>query len=364
MQVIHDELLEMKVQFGDARRTEITASQEDLTIEDLITEEDVVVTLSHQGYVKYQPISSYQAQRRGGKGKSATHVKDEDFVERLIIASTHDTLLCFSNHGKLYWLKAYQLPLASRISRGKPIINILPLAENEAITAMLPVREYQEGLFVFMATKFGTVKKVPLNAFCRPRTNGIIAVDLDEGDRLVGVDITDATKDIMLFSDAGKVIRFDENLVRPMGRTARGVRGIRLGENQSVISLVVAHPGGTILTATEFGYGKRTDVEEYRVTGRGGQGVISIQVSERNGKVVRALQVTDLDEAMLITDKGTLVRFKVGELSIIGRNTQGVRLINVSSGELVVGMQRIEDIQDDGEIVEGDEESEHEDESV
>ena len=364
MQVIRDELLEMKAQFGDARRTEITASQEDLTIEDLITEEDVVVTLSHQGYVKYQPISAYQAQRRGGKGKSATHVKDEDFVERLIIASTHDTLLCFSNHGKLYWLKAYQLPLASRISRGKPIINILPLAENEAINAMLPVREYLDGLFVFMVTKRGTVKKVPLTAFSRPRTNGIIAVDLDDDDRLVGVDITDGTKDIMLFSDAGKVIRFDENLVRPMGRTARGVRGIRLTEEQSVISLVVAHPGGTILTATEFGYGKRTDVEEYRVTGRGGQGVISIQVSERNGKVVRALQVTDLDEAMLITDKGTLVRFKVSELSIIGRNTQGVRLINVSTGEHVVGMQRIEDIHDDDELAEGDEESQYEDESL
>lgn len=355
MQVIRDELLEIKVQFGDARRTEITASQEDLTIEDLITEEDVVVTLSHQGYVKYQPITAYQAQRRGGKGKSATHVKEEDFVERLVVASTHDTLLCFSNHGKLYWLKAYQLPLASRISRGKPIINILPLAENEAINAMLPVRDYQEGYFVFMATKRGTVKKVPLNAFSRPRSNGIIAVDLDEDDLLVGVDITDGSKDIMLFSDAGKVIRFDENLVRPMGRTARGVRGIRLGENQSVISLVVAHPLGTILTATEFGYGKRTDVEEYRVTGRGGQGVISIQVSERNGKVVRAVQVTDTDEAMLITDKGTLVRFKVGELSIIGRNTQGVRLINVSTGELVVGMQRIEEIQVEEETAEGDE---------
>jgi DNA gyrase subunit A len=352
MQVIRDELLEMKVQFGDKRRTEITASQDDLTIEDLITEEDVVVTLSHQGYVKYQPISAYQAQRRGGKGKSATHVKDEDFVERLVIASTHDTLLCFSNHGKLYWLKAYQLPLASRISRGKPIINVLPLVENEVITAMLPVREYTEGYFVFMATRLGTVKKVPLDAFSRPRSNGIIAVDLDEGDRLVGVDITDGTKDIMLFSDAGKVIRFDENLVRPMGRTARGVRGIRLTQDQSVISLVVAHAGGTILTATEFGYGKRTDVEEYRVTGRGGQGVISIQVSERNGKVVRALQVMDQDEAMLITDKGTLVRFKVGELSIIGRNTQGVRLINVSSGELVVGMQRIDEIQADEDALE------------
>lgn len=347
MQVIRDELLEMKAQFGDKRRTEIMASREDLTIEDLITEEDVVVTLSHQGYVKYQPISAYQAQRRGGKGKSATHVKEEDFVERLVIASTHDTLLCFSNHGKLYWLKAYELPLASRTSRGKPIINILPLAESEAINAMLPVREYQEGLFVFMVTKQGTVKKVPLTAFSRPRSNGIIAVDLDDDDRLVGVDITDGTKDIMLFSDAGKVNRFDESLVRPMGRTARGVRGIRLKEDQSVISLVVGHPGGTILTATEFGYGKRTDVDEYRVTGRGGQGVISIQVSERNGKVVRALQVTELDQAMLITDQGTLVRFKVGELSIIGRNTQGVRLINVTMGERVVGMQRIDEMQDD-----------------
>jgi DNA gyrase subunit A len=344
MQVIRDELLEIKTQFGDERRTEITASQEDLTIEDLITEEDVVVTLSHQGYVKYQPITSYQAQRRGGKGKSATHVKDEDFVERLVIASTHDTLLCFSNHGKLYWLKAYQLPLASRISRGRPIINILPLAEGEEINAMLPVREYLDGSYVFMATKKGTVKKVPLTAFSRPRSNGIIAVDLDEDDSLVGVDITDGERDIMLFTDAGKVIRFAEGKVRPMGRTARGVRGIRIEEGQEVKSLVVVHPNGTILTATENGYGKRTEIDEYRVSGRGGQGVISIQVTERNGKVVRSIQVTDTDQAMLITDKGTLVRFKVSELSIIGRNTQGVRLINVSSGELVVGMQKIEDL--------------------
>lgn len=347
MQVIQDELLEIKAQFGDKRRTEIIVSQEDLTIEDLITEEDVVVTLSHEGYVKYQPISAYQAQRRGGKGKSATNVKDEDVVERLVIASTHDTLLCFSNHGKLYWLKAYQLPLASRISRGKPIINILPLAEGEAINALLPVREYQEGFFVFMATKRGTVKKVPLSAFSRPRSNGIIAIDLNDDDQLVGVDITDGSKDIMLFSDAGKVIRFNETNVRAMGRTARGVRGIRLHKDQAVISLVVVDSGDTILTATEFGYGKRTDIDEYRITGRGGQGVISIQVSERNGKAVRALQVNDHDEAMLITDKGTLVRFKVAELSIIGRNTQGVRLINVSSGEHVVGMQRIDEVHDE-----------------
>ena len=365
MEVIRDELLEIKTQFGDARRTEIMASQEDLTIADLITEEDVVVTLSHQGYVKYQPVSAYQAQRRGGKGKSATNVKDEDFIERLIIASTHDTLLCFSNHGKLYWLKAYQLPLASRVSRGKPIINILPLAENEAIHAMLPVREYKDGLFVFMATKDGVVKKVPLEAFSRPRSNGIIAINLDESDRLVGVDITDGTKDVMLFSDAGKVIRFDETLVRPTGRTARGVIGMRLAEGQSVISLVVAKPEGTIMTATEFGYGKRTAIEEYRVTGRGGQGVISIQVTERNGCVVRAIQVTDTDEVMLITDQGTLVRFKVSELSVIGRNTQGVRLINVASGEHLVGLQRIEEMQDvqdsqDNPLVSEDASDDHE----
>lgn len=351
MQVIRDELVDIKTQFGDERRTEIMASQEDLTIEDLITEESIVVTLSHQGYVKYQPITAYQAQKRGGKGKSATNVKDEDFVERLVIASTHDTLLCFSNHGKLYWLKAYQLPLASRISRGRPIINILPLAEGEEINAMLPVREYKEDYYVFMATKKGTVKKVSLQAFSRPRSNGIIAVDLDEDDSLVGVDITNGERDIMLFTDAGKVIRFPESKVRPMGRTARGVRGIRMDEAHSVISLIVAASTGTILTATENGYGKRTDIEEYRISGRGGQGVISIQVTERNGKVVRSVQVNDSDEAMLITDKGTLVRFKISDLSIIGRNTQGVRLINVASGELVVGMQKIEDL---GEV-EGDE---------
>ncbi len=344
MEVIREELLEIKQQFGDKRRTEIIASQEDLTIEDLIIEESVVVTLSHQGYVKYQPISTYQAQHRGGKGKIATHVKDEDFVERLIVASTHDTLLCFSNHGKLYWLKAYELPLANRTSRGRPIVNVLPLAAGEAISAMLPVRQYEAGLFVFMATKQGVVKKVSLDAFSRPRSNGIIALDLDEDDRLIGVDITDGSKDIMLFSDAGKVIRFNEELVRAMGRTARGVRGIRLAEGQSLISLVVAETTGTILTATELGYGKRTEISEYRVTGRGGQGVISIQVNERNGKVVRAVQVNEADEAMLITDQGTLVRFKVSDLSIIGRNTQGVRLINVGQGEHVVGMQRIEEV--------------------
>ena len=278
-------------------------------------------------------------------------VKEEDFIERLAIASTHDTLLCFSNHGKLYWLKAYELPLASRTSRGKPIINVLSLSENEVINALLPVREYTEGSFVIMVTKQGIVKKVPLNAFSRPRSNGIIAVALDDDDRLVGVDITDGQQDIMLFSDAGKVLRFNEQLLRPLGRTARGVRGIKLGEGQSVISLVVAREGGTILTATELGYGKRTEMSEYRITGRGGSGVISIQVNERNGKVVRAVYVNEQDEIMLITDQGTLVRMKVSEVSIIGRNTQGVRLINVSQGEHVVGMQTIEELKTQEEVV-------------
>ncbi len=347
MEIIRQELEEIKAQFGDIRRTQIIASQEDLTTEDLITEEDVVVTLSHAGYVKYQPISMYQAQRRGGKGKSATNVKDEDFIAHLIIASTHDTLLCFSNLGKLYWLKAYQLPLASRISRGKPIVNVLPLAEHETIHAMLPVREYLEDNFVFMATKKGTVKKVSLPAFSRPRANGIIAIDLEDDDQLVGVSMTDGYKDIMLFSDEGKVVRFAENKVRATGRTARGVRGIRLQANQAVISLVVAETQGSILTATAKGYGKRTDVEAYRVSGRGGQGVISIQVNERNGKVVQALQVNDEDGVMLITNKGTLVRFKASDLSVIGRNTQGVRLINVHQEEFVVGMQRVSELTDE-----------------
>lgn len=342
LQVISEELTDIRDQFGDARRTEILASQEDLTIEDLITEENVVVTLSNQGYVKYQPLTAYQAQRRGGKGKSATNVKEEDFIERLVISSTHDTLLCFSNYGKLYWIKAYELPLASRVSRGKPIVNILPLSEGEQIQAMLPVREFEEGRYVFMATRLGTVKKVSLEAFSRPRSSGIIALDLDEGDSLIGVDITDGTRDIMLFTDEGKVVRFDESQVRPMGRTARGVRGIRIGESHAVISLVVSDKNGTILTATENGYGKRTEVEEFRKSSRGTQGVISIQVNERNGKVVRSLQVVDGDEVMLITDQGTLVRFKVSDLSVIGRNTQGVRLIHVRNGEKVSSLERID----------------------
>lgn len=347
MKVIREELVEIKAEFGDKRLTEIVETEESLTLEDLITEETVVVTLSHQGYVKYQPVSSYHAQRRGGKGKSAMNVKEEDGVERLVITSTHDTLLCFSTLGKLYWIKAYELPLASRISRGKPIVNVLPLAKDELITAMLPVRNFDKGLFVFMATKSGTVKKVPLDAFARPRSNGIIAIDLVGDDKLVGVDITDGNKDIMLFTDAGKVVRFSEQDVRPMGRTARGVRGVRLKSGQAMISLIVVNGEGAILTATERGYGKRTALNEYPLAGRGGMGVISIQVSDRNGKVIRAAQVDEKDEVMLITDQGTLVRFRVNDVSVIGRNTQGVRLIHVSEDETMVGMQRIQEVEED-----------------
>lgn len=349
LQVIRDELKEMQEAFGDERRTEIMESQEDLTVEDLITEEDVVVTLSHQGYVKYQPLDVYQSQRRGGRGKAATNVKEEDFVERLVITNTHDTVLCFSTTGKVYWLRVFQLPMASRTSRGRPIVNILPLAEEERITAMLPIRDYDADKCVFMATAHGVVKKVSLEQFSRPRANGIIALDLLEGDRLIGVDVTTGDDDVMLFTNVGKVIRFNEEHVRPMGRTARGVRGIKLQEAQRVIALIVAKPSGAILTATENGYGKRTDIDEYRTSGRGGQGVISIHVNERNGNVVRAVQVQPDDEVMLITDKGTLVRMKVAEISVIGRNTQGVRLINLSSGEQLKGMQKIEELADDDE---------------
>lgn len=349
MQIIRDESLEIKKEFGDERRTEIIESQADLTVADLICAEDVVVTLSHEGYVKYQPISDYKAQHRGGKGKAATRVKEEDFIERLLITNTHDTILCFSTHGKVYWLKVYQLPLASRISRGKPFVNLLPLTEDERITTILPIKTYDKDKFVLMATTRGTIKKTALENFSRPRTNGIIAVDLQEDDRLVGANITNGSHDVMLFTRAGKVIRFDEKLVRSMRRTARGVRGIRLQPEDKVIALNIAQEDGAILTATENGYGKRTSIDEYRCTGRGGQGVISIQVNERNGKVVRATQVYDNDEVMLISNLGTLVRIHVSEVSVIGRNTQGVRLINLAEDEHLVGMQRIEELQEETE---------------
>ncbi len=346
MRVIRDELTALIEQFGDERRTVIIESEGDFSLEDLLPEEDVVVTLSHEGYAKIQPISTYQAQHRGGKGKSATDIKEEDFIERLLVASTHDTILCFSNNGKVYWLKVYQLPQAGRNARGKPIVNLLPLAAGERINAILPIREYQKDLHVFMATAKGTVKKVELTDFSRPRANGIIAIELRDDDRLIGADITNGAQEVMLFTDAGKVIRFTEADVRCMGRTARGVRGVKLQDNQRVNSLVVVG-AGDILTATEYGYGKRTALEEYRSTGRGGQGVISIQVSERNGKVVGAIQVSNDDEVMLVTNKGTLVRVPAAEISLVGRNTQGVRLISLTNDELLVGLERVATLKGD-----------------
>lgn len=361
MKVIHDELLAIKNQFGDERRTEIIESSGDFCLEDLLPEEELVVTLSHEGYAKSQPVALYQAQHRGGKGKSATNVKEEDFIERVLVANSHDTILCFSNAGKVYWMKTYQLPQAGRNSRGKPIVNLLPLVEGEKISAILPVREYQENRYVFMATAQGTVKKVALTEFSRPRSNGIIAIELSENDKLIGVDITNGLQEVMLFTNAGKVIRFSEEDVRCMGRTARGVRGVKLQENQKAISLVVVHPQGDILTATENGYGKRTPIEEYRSTGRGGQGVISIQVSERNGQVIGAIQINSSDEVMLISNKGTLVRVPVSEISLVGRNTQGVRLINLVNDELLVGLEPIATLQASEEgVIEKDDSEENE----
>ena len=344
MQVIRDELVAIQKDFGDARRTEIVEAGGEFNREDLIPSEDVVVTFSHEGYAKIQALNTYEAQRRGGKGKVATSVKEEDFIEHLLIANTHDTLLCFSSAGKAYWLKAYQLPQGSRTSRGKPIINLLPLGENERINAILPVREYSADHYVFMATANGTVKKTSLSDFSRPRSDGIIAVDLRNNDRLVGVALTDGERDVLLFTDAGKVIRFHESKVRGMGRTACGVRGVKLQEGQQVISLIIAKPEGAILTATENGYGKRTAIEEHRLTGRGGQGVVSIITSERNGKVIGAMQVFHNDEVMLISSGGTLVRTRVDEIRMAGRNSQGVRLIRLNENEKLVGLERIEEI--------------------
>ncbi|WP_126455442.1 DNA gyrase subunit A [Sulfuriflexus mobilis] len=345
MEVIREELVAMNEQYGDERRTEILDAHEDLTLEDLISEEDVVVTLSHEGYIKAQQLSSYRAQRRGGKGKAATKVKEEDFVDKLFIASTHDTMLCFSSRGKVYWKKVFELPLASRTSRGRPIVNLLPLDEGERINAILPIREYEENKFIFMATASGTVKKTSLQDFSRPRANGIIAIELRDNDQLVGVDITDGERDVLLFTSAGKSVRFNESTVRQMGRTACGVRGIKMQEGQRVISLIIADEGH-VLTATEKGYGKRTEMDDFPVHGRGGQGVIAIQTTERNGNVVAATLVGEGDEIMLITSGGTLVRTKVEEISIVGRNTQGVRLISLGEGESLSGLERIEDVQD------------------
>jgi DNA gyrase subunit A len=364
MQVIRDELIEIKEQYGDDRRTEIRETEQDLNLEDLITEEDVVVTLSHEGYAKCQPLTDYRAQRRGGRGKSATSMKDEDFVDKLFVASTHDTILCFSSRGKMYWKKVYELPQASRASRGKPIVNLLPLDEGERINAILPIREYEEGQFIFFATANGIVKKTPLVDYSRPRANGIIAIDLRGDDQLVGVSITNGERDAMLFTSAGKAIRFNESNVRAMGRTAGGVRGIKLMGDAKVISLIVADEG-CVLTATENGFGKRTKVDQYPCHGRGGQGVISIVCNDRNGGVVGAVQVADDDQIMLISDGGTLVRTRVSEVSVLGRNTQGVKLIGLSRGEKLVGVERVvEDQQIEEQIEEQEQKNSDEPEAT
>ncbi|WP_374980269.1 DNA gyrase subunit A [Pseudomonas solani] len=385
MEVIREELEKVKAEFGDARRTEIVASQVDLTIADLITEEERVVTISHGGYAKSQPLASYQAQRRGGRGKSATGVKDEDYIEHLLVANSHATLLLFSSKGKVYWLKTFEIPEASRTARGRPLVNLLPLDEGERITAMLQIdlealqreagdeddleeaegavlegeiveQEVEEvegdtpelvaeptGAYIFMATAFGTVKKTPLVQFSKPRSSGLIALRLDEGDTLIAAAITDGAKEVMLFSSAGKVIRFAESMVRIMGRTARGVRGMRLAKEQQLISMLIPETGAQILTASERGFGKRTGLGKFPRRGRGGQGVIAMVINERNGKLVGAIQVQDGEEIMLISDQGTLVRTRVDEVSSSGRNTQGVTLIKLAKDETLVGLERVQE---------------------
>ncbi|HSH48647.1 MAG TPA: DNA gyrase C-terminal beta-propeller domain-containing protein, partial [Halomonas sp.] len=403
LEVIREELIAVRDQYGDPRRTEIQASHLDLSIEDLIAEEDMVVTVSRTGYAKTQPLSDYQAQRRGGRGKSATAMKDEDVIEHLLVASTHDTVLLFSNHGKVYWLKVYEMPVASRGSRGKPLVNMLPLDEGETINAILPVRDYDPHSYIFFATARGTVKRTSLEQFSRPRSVGLIAIDLVEGDRLVGAKITSGSDHAMLLSSNGKAIRFEESDVRAMGRTARGVRGMRLLDGAEVISLIIpqsqtidvedeaavdstlsaeAAPEASdeqdgaevapadngqvyILTASENGYGKRTRLEEFPLRGRGGQGVIAMQTSARNGALVAAMQVYSSDEMMLISDRGTLVRTRVDEVSITSRNTQGVTLIRMSDDESLVKMVRIdepngvEDGEDETHGSDGEEQGKH-----
>ncbi len=355
MNVIREELEEIRELYADERRTEIIQDHLNLSAEDLITEEDMVVTMSHEGYVKSQPLGDYQAQRRGGRGKSATKTKEEDFVEKLIIANTHDTILCFSSLGKVYWLKVFHLPVAGRGSRGKPFVNLLSLDKGEKINAMLTIRDYADDKFIFMATAAGTVKKTPLKEFERQRANGKIAIDLRENDELVGVDVTDGKQNVLLFSSAGKANCFNERDVRSMGRTAMGVRGIRLSEGQKVISLIITTEGA-VLNITENGYGKRTKLEEFTQHKRGGQGMISIKTSERNGAVVGALLVNETDEIMLITSGGVLVRTRVSEISIVGRNTQGVRVIRLDKGEKVVGVDRVDGLSEEDEIEDGSDE--------
>jgi len=350
--IVGDELAAIRDEFGDKRRSEIVAQAEDLSIEDLIAPQDMVVTVSHGGYMKAQAVDEYRAQKRGGRGKQATATKEDDFVERMFMANTHDFILCFSNRGRVYWLKVYNVPQGSRSSRGKPIVNLVPLADNEKITAILPVKEFTETQFVFMATAMGTVKKTPLADFSRPRPSGIIAVDLADGDRLIGVALTDGKHDVMLFSSGGKAVRFDENDVRPMGRNAHGVRGMALDKGQKVIALLVAEDEEqSVLTATENGYGKRTPIVEHTRHGRGTKGMIAIQQSERNGKVVAAALVTKDDEVMLISTGGVLIRTKVRSIREMSRSTQGVTLINLSGGEKLAGLERVVERDEDEEGV-------------
>ncbi|MFZ5723260.1 MAG: DNA gyrase subunit A [Pseudomonadota bacterium] len=353
MQVIRSELVAVREQFGDERRSEIVASREDLSTEDLIANEAVVLTISHAGYAKTQPLSDYRAQKRGGRGKSATAVKEEDYVEHLLVANMHDTVLCFTSTGRVYWIKVYELPQGGRGSRGKPLVNLLSLADHEKVTAILPLKGkgFEQGKYVFMATGDGTVKKVELEAFSRPRTAGIIAIDLDGDDKLVGVALTSGDNDIMLFSNEGQAIRFHEADVRAMGRNAAGVRGIRMPDGVRVVSLIVADPTAQVLTACANGYGKRTPVDEFRLQGRGGGGTIAIQTSDRNGALVAAVQVHDADQLMLISDQGTLVRTRVDEVRETGRNAQGVTLIKLDAGEKLVGVVRVEDMgEDEGDV--------------
>jgi DNA gyrase subunit A len=352
MQLIKDELQTVSDEFGDDRRTIISESQHDLTLEDLITEEDRVVTISHGGYAKTQPLSDYQSQHRGGTGKSATAVKDDDFVEHLLIASTHSTILCFTNLGKVYWLKVYQIPVAGRNSKGRPMVNLLPLDENERINSILPVTEYDEDKYIIMATANGTVKKTSLSQYSRPRSVGLRAVDLVDGDYLVGSAITDGTSDVMLFSSEGKAVRFSESDVRAVGRVSKGVRGMRLSIEHKVLSMIIPKENGYALTVSDNGYGKRTKLTEFPTKGRGGKGMIAMHASKRNGPLVGVVQLFDRDEIMLISDQGTMVRTRCDEISILGRNTQGVRVIRLKDQEVMVGLARIEEQEyaDDFEI--------------
>ena len=349
-QIIGDELVTIRAQFGDARRSEIITHTQDMSMEDLIAPEDVVVTISHSGYMKAQKLDEYRAQKRGGRGKQAASTKEDDFVDNLFIANTHDYILCFSNRGRVYWLKVYAVPQGTRMSRGRPIVNLLPLEAGEQINAVLPVKEFAEDKFIFFATSEGTVKKTPLSDFANPRKAGIIAINLDENDFLIGVAVTDGKHDVMLFSDEGKAVRFDENDVRSMGRVTRGVRGMNLSAGGKVIALLVAEDGErSVLTATENGYGKRTSITEYTRHGRGTKGMIAIQTSERNGKVVAATLVENEDEIMLIGTNGVLIRTRVNEIREMSRATQGVTLMNLEMGEKLAGLSRIAETEEESE---------------